>query len=125
MLTYAHVCSLMLTYADVCSCMLTYAHVCSRSVQLCASESAASWTCWTGTQFTCFPGKKSKKNSDAEGAARILPKLKAAGHRVLIYSQMVQLLEILAEYIEGEGYIYRQLIGSTASEVTIARGDDC
>ena len=62
---------------------------------------------------------KKEKSSDAEGAARILPKLKAAGHRVLIYSQMVQLLEILAEYIEGEGYIYRQLIGSTASEVRL------
>jgi SNF2 family DNA or RNA helicase len=48
-----------------------------------------------------------------------LPKLKAAGHRVLIYSQMVKLLEILAEYIEGEGYIFRQLIGSTASEVRL------
>jgi len=46
---------------------------------------------------------------------RILPKLKAAGHRVLIYSQMVKLLEILAEYIEDEGYKYHKLIGATSS----------
>ena len=48
---------------------------------------------------------------------RILPKLKAAGHRVLIYSQMVQLLQILAEYIEDQDYVYRQLIGSTSPDV--------
>ena len=47
---------------------------------------------------------------------RILPKLKEAGHRVLIYSQMVQLLEILAEYIEEQGYKYHKLIGATASD---------
>lgn len=46
---------------------------------------------------------------------RILPKLKAAGHRVLIYSQMVTLLEILAEYIEEQGYKYNKLIGATSS----------
>lgn len=48
---------------------------------------------------------------------RILPKLKMAGHRVLIYSQMVQLLEILAEYIEEQGYKYNKLVGATSSEV--------
>jgi SNF2 family DNA or RNA helicase len=32
---------------------------------------------------------------------------------------MVQLLEILSEYIEDEGYIFRKLIGSTASEVRL------
>ncbi len=35
---------------------------------------------------------------------RVLPKLKACGHRVLIYSQMVKLLEILEEYVAKEGY---------------------
>jgi SNF2 family DNA or RNA helicase len=48
---------------------------------------------------------------------RILPKLKMAGHRVLIYSQMVQLLEILAEYIEEQGYKYNKLVGATSSDV--------
>ena len=48
---------------------------------------------------------------------RILPKLKAAGHRVLIYSQMVTLLEILAEYIEERGFNYFKLIGATSHEI--------
>jgi len=48
---------------------------------------------------------------------RILPKLKMAGHRVLIYSQMVQLLEILAEYIDEQGYKYFKLVGATSSDV--------
>lgn len=47
---------------------------------------------------------------------RILPKLKACGHRVLIYSQMVKLLEILEEYVLQQGYVYRKLIGATASD---------
>ena len=55
---------------------------------------------------------------------RILPKLKEAGHRVLIYSQMVQLLEILAEYIEEQGYKYHKLIGATASDLRASMIED-
>ncbi|EKX55328.1 hypothetical protein GUITHDRAFT_62679 [Guillardia theta CCMP2712] len=47
---------------------------------------------------------------------RILPKLKAAGHRVLIYSQMVRLLEILETYVKEKDYVYNKLIGATASD---------
>lgn len=47
---------------------------------------------------------------------RILPKLKAAGHRVLVYSQMVKLLEILQQYVEEKGYRYSKLIGATSSD---------
>ena len=32
----------------------------------------------------------------------ILPKLKAAGHRVLLFSQMVQLLNIVEVFLEAE-----------------------
>eukprot|EP00960_Hanusia_phi_P039164 753784-Hanusia_phi.AAC.7 len=47
---------------------------------------------------------------------RILPKLKAAGHRVLIYSQMVRLLEILETYVKEKDYVYNKLVGATASD---------
>lgn len=47
---------------------------------------------------------------------RILPKLKEAGHRVLVYSQMVKLLDILQIYVEEKGYRYSKLIGATSSD---------
>lgn len=40
----------------------------------------------------------------------------ASVRRVLIYSQMVQLLDILEEYVMAKGFIYRKLVGSTSSE---------
>lgn len=39
---------------------------------------------------------------------RILPKLKATGHRVLIFSQMTQLLNIMEDYFNYKG-IYLEI----------------
>jgi len=50
---------------------------------------------------------------------RLLPKLKAGGHRVLLFSQMTKLLDILQLYCAGEGHSCLRLDGSTATE---ARG---
>ncbi len=46
---------------------------------------------------------------------RMLPRLKAGGHKVLIFSQMTQLMNILEDYLLslGEGYAYCRLDGST------------
>ncbi len=44
---------------------------------------------------------------------RILPKLKHAGHRVLIFSQMTQLMDILEDYFELRKFKYLRLDGST------------
>ena len=44
---------------------------------------------------------------------RILPKLKAAGHRILIFSQMTQLMDILEDYFELRKFTYLRLDGST------------
>ena len=51
---------------------------------------------------------------------RILPKLKAAGHRVLLFSTMTAVLDILEDYLHGRGYSYLRLDGNTG---TSARAD--
>jgi len=45
---------------------------------------------------------------------RLLPKLKAQGSRVLIFSQMTRLLDILEDYLLLRNYTYRRIDGSTA-----------
>ena len=47
---------------------------------------------------------------------RMLPKLKAAGHRVLIFSQMVETLKVLQDYMRYRGYLSLMLSGDVASE---------
>jgi SWI/SNF-related matrix-associated actin-dependent regulator of chromatin subfamily A protein 2/4 len=47
---------------------------------------------------------------------RILPKMKASGHRVLLFTQMTRLLDVLEPYLEWRGWNYLRLDGSTKSE---------
>eukprot|EP00002_Diphylleia_rotans_P017190 TRINITY_DN3337_c0_g1_i2.p1 TRINITY_DN3337_c0_g1~~TRINITY_DN3337_c0_g1_i2.p1 ORF type:complete len:1271 (+),score=224.39 TRINITY_DN3337_c0_g1_i2:858-4670(+) len=47
---------------------------------------------------------------------RILPKLKASGHRVLLFSQMTSLLDLLETYLTWRGTTYMRLDGHTKSE---------
>lgn len=47
---------------------------------------------------------------------RILPKLKRAGHRILIFNQMTQLMSIMEDYFSVRGYNYLRLDGATKSE---------
>jgi SWI/SNF-related matrix-associated actin-dependent regulator of chromatin subfamily A protein 2/4 len=49
---------------------------------------------------------------------RILPKLKATGHRVLMFSQMTKLMDILEDYFLYKGYKYMRLDGATKHEVS-------
>lgn len=42
---------------------------------------------------------------------KLLPKLKADGHRVLIFSQMTQLLDIMVDYLNGIGYKFLRIDG--------------
>lgn len=53
----------------------------------------------------------------------MLPKLKQNGHRVLIFSTMTRLLDILEDYLNGERYNYVRLDGSTTSNDRQARID--
>ncbi|XP_014215979.1 ATP-dependent helicase brm-like [Copidosoma floridanum] len=51
---------------------------------------------------------------------RILPKLKATGHRVLLFCQMTQLMTIMEDYLNYRGFVYLRLDGDTKAE---DRGD--
>jgi len=43
---------------------------------------------------------------------KLLPKLKAGGHKVLIFSQMVRVLDILEDYLNYRGYKHERIDGS-------------
>lgn len=43
--------------------------------------------------------------------SKMLKRLKDQGHRVLIFSQMTKMLDILEDYLEGEGYKYERIDG--------------
>ncbi|RKO95081.1 hypothetical protein CAUPRSCDRAFT_13157 [Caulochytrium protostelioides] len=43
----------------------------------------------------------------------ILPKLKATGHRVLMFFQMTQIMDIMEDFMRYKGYHYMRLDGST------------
>ncbi|CAM9437664.1 unnamed protein product, partial [Scytosiphon promiscuus] len=47
---------------------------------------------------------------------RMLPKLKAGGHRVLMFSQMTRAMDILEDFFTFRGYSYLRLDGATSSE---------
>ncbi|EGG10702.1 uncharacterized protein MELLADRAFT_22404, partial [Melampsora larici-populina 98AG31] len=47
---------------------------------------------------------------------KLLTRLKAEGHRVLIFSQMVRMLDIMSDYMSLRGYIFQRLDGTVASE---------
>ncbi|KAH7434232.1 hypothetical protein KP509_06G006600 [Ceratopteris richardii] len=47
---------------------------------------------------------------------RLLPKLQRTGHRVLLFSQMTRLLDILEIYLNFQGFKYLRLDGGTKTE---------
>lgn len=44
--------------------------------------------------------------------SKMLTILRDQGHRVLIFSQMTKMLDILEDYLEGEGYKYERIDGA-------------
>ena len=44
---------------------------------------------------------------------RLLAKLKAKGHRVVIFSQFKMVLDVLDDYLRWKGYVFSRLDGST------------
>jgi len=42
---------------------------------------------------------------------KLLPRLKSEGHKVLIFSQMIRVLDILSEYLDFRGYSHERLDG--------------
>lgn len=52
---------------------------------------------------------------------KLLPRLKTEGHKVLIFSQMVRVLDLVEDYLRYQGYLYERLDGSKrASERSAA-----
>ncbi|KAH9291353.1 hypothetical protein KI387_043455, partial [Taxus chinensis] len=47
---------------------------------------------------------------------RLLPKLRRAGHRVLLFSQMTRLMDILEIYLSLHGFMFLRLDGTTKTE---------
>ncbi|TFK44392.1 SNF2 family N-terminal domain-containing protein [Crucibulum laeve] len=47
---------------------------------------------------------------------KLLARLRQDGHRVLIFSQMVRMLDILSDYMTLRGYLHQRLDGMVASE---------
>ena len=47
---------------------------------------------------------------------KLLARLKADGHRVLIFSQMVRMLDIISDYLSLRGYVHQRLDGTIPSE---------
>jgi chromodomain-helicase-DNA-binding protein 4 len=44
--------------------------------------------------------------------SKMMRKLKEQGHRVLIFSQMTKMLDLLEDFLDGEGYKYERIDGS-------------
>lgn len=44
--------------------------------------------------------------------SKMLKRLKEEGHRVLIFSQMTKMLDLMEDYLEGEGYKYERIDGT-------------
>ena len=53
---------------------------------------------------------------------KLLPKLKADGHRVLIFSQFRIMLNIIEDYIHMRGYTYERVDGAVTGEENRERG---
>lgn len=54
---------------------------------------------------------------------KLLPKLREQGHRVLIFSQFVIMLDLLEEYMEQGGYSYERIDGNTKAADRQVRWD--
>jgi SNF2 family DNA or RNA helicase len=54
---------------------------------------------------------------------KLLPKLKAGGHRVLIFSQMTRCLDILQDYLRGRGYTFERIDGGVRGDARQAAID--
>ena len=48
---------------------------------------------------------------------KLLTKLKEDGHRVLIFSQMVRLLDIISDYMSARGHVFQRLDGTVSSDI--------
>ncbi|CAD5223983.1 unnamed protein product [Bursaphelenchus okinawaensis] len=70
------------------------------------------------TKTGAYEGEALIKNcAKLELLAKMLKKLKAGGHRVLIFSQMTRLLDILEEFCDHLGYRFERIDGSITGQL--------
>ena len=63
------------------------------------------------------PGPTDERLVEASGKLRVLdrllPKLQAAGHRCVLFSQFTSVLDVLEDYLNYRGYAFCRLDGGT------------
>jgi Superfamily II DNA/RNA helicases, SNF2 family len=72
-----------------------------------------SWMLWQCLSGYRLPKEILVKSGKFQKLDEMLPKLKCEGHRVLIFSQFVIMLDVLQEYLHIRGHRYLRLDGST------------
>lgn len=48
---------------------------------------------------------------------KMMKKLKEGGHRVLVFSQMTKMLDLLEDFLENEGYKYERIDGGVTGNL--------
>ena len=48
---------------------------------------------------------------------KMMRKLKNGGHRVLVFSQMTKMLDLLEDFLENEGYKYERIDGGVTGSM--------
>lgn len=48
---------------------------------------------------------------------KMMRKLKEGGHRVLVFSQMTKMLDLLEDFLENEGYKYERIDGGVTGNM--------
>lgn len=71
------------------------------------------WMLWQCLSGYYLPEEILVKSGKFQKLDEMLPKLKREGHRVLIFSQFVIMLDVLQEYLHIRGHRYLRLDGST------------
>ncbi|CAI5468177.1 unnamed protein product [Closterium sp. Yama58-4] len=62
------------------------------------------------------PNERVRASGKFELLDRILPKLQAAGHRILMFSQMTKVMDLLEDYLRSVGMLYLRLDGMTKTD---------
>lgn len=75
------------------------------------------------TFLSCFPFSILLSAGKLQTLHTLLRKLKIGGHRVLIFTQMTRMLDVLEQFLNYHGHIYLRLDGNTRVEQRQVRPD--
>ena len=93
----------------VCHCRVSLSQVCNHPYLVKGVED-------TVTEQTQDPAELARLFIASSGKFvlldKLLPKLKAGGHRVLIFSQMVRILDLLSDFLKIRKFVHERLDGS-------------